>query len=73
MIPLAPNWIISPKMGTIGKLVADHATRRLNVEIISDATADEMMQAEVGTVAGDYVSYELEGQKYRFSLARLRG
>lgn len=73
MIPLAPNWIISPKMGTIGKLVADHAARRLDVEIISEATPEEMTQAEVGTVAGDYVSYELDGQKHRFSLARLRG
>lgn len=72
-VPLAPNWIISPKMKTVGKLVANHAERRLDVEIVSDATADEIKQAEIGTVAGDYVSYELDGEKHRFSLGRLRG
>lgn len=73
LIPLAPNWVISPKMGTIGRLVPNDAERRLDVEVVSGATAEEMKQAETGTVAGDYVSYELNGQKHRFSLGRLRG
>lgn len=73
LIPLAPNWIISPKMRTVGRLVPNHAERRMDVEIVNDATPAELKAAETGTVSGDYVTYELDGETHRFSIVRTRG
>tara|TARA_R110000868_G_scaffold249662_2_gene506173 strand:- start:7415 stop:10465 length:3051 start_codon:yes stop_codon:yes gene_type:complete len=73
LVPLAPNWVISPKMRTVGRLVANHAERRIDVEIVNDASPSEMAAAEVGTVTGDYVTYQLDGETHRFSFARVRG
>lgn len=73
LIPLAPNWVISPKNGTIGRLVPNHNEKRLDVEIVNNASAAEMKAAATGTVSKDQVIYEMDGQTYRFSIASVRG
>ncbi|WP_211363945.1 anti-phage-associated DUF1156 domain-containing protein [Sphingobium limneticum] len=73
LIPLAPNWTISPKMRTVGRLVANHSDRRMDIEIVTNATDAEMKAAETGTVDGDYVTYQLDGETHRFSISRSRG
>lgn len=73
MVPLAPNWIISPKTGVVGRLRTDHATKRIEVDIVTGATAAEVKAAAVGTVTGDFVQYELDGQTHRFSIGGVRG
>ncbi len=73
LIPLVPNLVISPKNGTIGRLVANHEDRRMDIEIINGASDQELDAAKVGTVADEYVSYTLNDIDYRFSVASVRG
>lgn len=73
MVPLVPSWVISPKHGTIGRLVPDHATKRMEVEIVNGASAAELKAAETGTISGDHVVYDLDGETHRFSMSALRG
>lgn len=73
MVPLAPNWVISPKTGVVGRLRADHTTKRIEVDIVTGATAAEVKAATVGTVVGDHVQYELDGRTHRFSISGIRG
>lgn len=72
-VPLVPSLVISPKTGTIGRLAANHDAKRVEIEVISGASAKELKAAAAGTVDGDYVSYELDGQAYRFSISSARG
>lgn len=73
LIPLVPNLVISPKNGTIGRLVANHAERRMDIEIVNGADDEELEAAKAGTVADEYVSYSLDGVQHRFSVASVRG
>lgn len=73
VIPLVPSLVISPKNGTIGRLVPNHAERRIDIEIVNGASPAELRAAAAGTVASEYVIYELDGVEHRFSIASVRG
>ncbi|BBC70894.1 DNA methylase [Altererythrobacter sp. B11] len=72
-VPLVPSLVISPKTGTIGKLVPDHESKRIEIEIETGVGKRALAEAENGTVDGDYVTYEMEGETYRFSISSVRG
>ena len=72
-VPLVPSLLISPKTGTIGKLVPNHETKPIEIEIETGAGKKAQSEAQAGTVSGDYVSYELDGVSYRFSISSVRG
>ena len=73
MIPLAPSWVISPKLGAFAKLVPNEDKKRFDVEIVSGASDTQMKEAEKGTVQGGDMVYSLHGQTHRFPIATLRG
>ena len=72
-IPLVPSLLISPKTGTIGRLVPDHTAKRIEIEIVQGANAKAMESAKAGTVDGDFVTYNMNGAIHRFSIASVRG
>ena len=72
-VPLVPSLVISPKTGTIGKLVPDHETKRIEIEIDTGVGKKALADAEDGTVDGDFVTYEMDGETYRFSISSVRG
>ena len=73
MIPLAPSWVISPKLGAFAKLVPNEEKKRFDVEIVSGASDTQMKEAEKGTVQGGDMVYSLHGRTHRFPIATLRG
>ena len=51
MVPLAPSWVIGEKSRCVAKLVKNDAEKRYDIEIHSDVTDAEMLEAkENGTV-----------------------
>ena len=73
LIPLAPSWVISPKLGTVAKLIPNKVERRFDIKVVNGATDDEMATAEQGTIQGTYVVYVLDGRTYRTPIRTLRG
>lgn len=73
MVPLAPSWVISPKQGTIAKLVPNHALKRFDIEIVSGVPDAEFEAAEIGTVQDGHMVYHLDGKTYRTPIKTLRG
>jgi putative DNA methylase len=48
-VPLAPSWIIGQKTMTIARLIPDKSTKSFRIEIVQDASPEEMEKA-----AGEY-------------------
>jgi len=44
--PLAPSWIIGQKTRTIARLIPDKSTKSFRIEIVQDATPEEMEKAK---------------------------
>lgn len=72
-VPLVPSLVISPKTGTIGKLKPNHEAKRIEIAIETGAGKRALAEAEAGTVDGDYVTYAMDGETYRFSISSARG
>ena len=52
MVPMAPTWIISKSRKVVARLVPDPILMRYGIEIHAGVSADEMAEAEYGTVQG---------------------
>jgi len=72
-VPLLPSWVISPKQGTIAKLVPDQKRKRFVIEIIDGASAKAIAAAEQGTVQNGEMVYALDRKTYRTPIKTLRG
>nr|WP_155998024.1 anti-phage-associated DUF1156 domain-containing protein [Thioalkalivibrio sp. ALMg13-2] len=73
MVPMAPSWVISTKRNVIAKLIPNHRTKRFDIEVVTDASAEEVKNARVGTVKNGKLDYELNGQRYTTPISTLRG
>ncbi len=73
MVPMLPSRIISPKLGTIAELKADHANQRFKIDVVSGCSKKEMEEAEKGTIIDGALVYELDGTTYRTPMKTLRG
>ena len=52
-VPLAPSWIIGQKTRTIARLVPEKATKSFRIEIVQDASPEEMEKAKLEGTAAD--------------------
>lgn len=59
MAPMAPSWVISKNRHVAAQLAPDHAGKRFEIAIKSDASAAEMQAAERGTMQDGHLVYEL--------------
>lgn len=73
MIPMAPSWVISKTWNVYGKLVPNFDKKRFDIEIISNASTEEMNAASQGTVRDESLIYELEGKIYQTPIRTIRG
>jgi len=73
MVPLASSWIISKNKRCVARLVPDRQQRRFAIDIVQGASAQEIADAELGTVQDGYLVYELDGKVHRTSIKTLRG
>ena len=73
MVPLAPSWVISRTRNVIARLVPDHRRRRFAIEIFAGVSAEELEEANKGTMRDGEVIYTLEDQTYRTDFKTIRG
>ena len=78
-VPLLPTLIVSKTKRVIAELRADSAGRCYDVLIRSNATDEEILNAERGTVRTDgrgqdpYLLHTVDGQEHRTRISSLRG
>lgn len=72
-VPLAPSWVISRNQRVVARLAPNAAATRFDIEIIQDATDDEIAEAAKGTVRGPDMVYMLDGVERRTAIMTLRG
>lgn len=72
-IPVLPSLIISRIKRTVGRLVANAAAKRLEIEVISGVNDAELGAAKLGTVQDRALVYEINGESYRTPIATIRG
>jgi putative DNA methylase len=72
-IPMAPTWVISVNQRAYAKLVPDYEQKRFDIEVVTDATAEEMEQAKKGTVREGNLVYQLDDTEYVIPIRTLRG
>ena len=73
MVPLSPSWIVSKTRNTVAKLLPDYEKKCFNINVINNATQQEMKEASKGTLQGNCLVYELQGKKHRIPIKTLRG
>ncbi|MBK1620014.1 DNA methylase [Lamprobacter modestohalophilus] len=72
-VPLLPTLIISTRSKCCATLNYNYEKKCFDIEIINNASSADMKRAELGTVQGGYLVYELDSKTYRTSIKTLRG
>jgi len=65
MVPLSTSWVISPRTGTIAKLMPNYEKKRFDIEVITGMPETEVNAATLGTVQDGNMVYSLDGKIYR--------
>jgi putative DNA methylase len=73
VVPLLPSLVISRIKRTIARLRPDHEAKRMELDIVPDASEAEMEAAKIGTVQDRALTFQLDGETYRTPLASIRG
>lgn len=72
-VPLCPSWVVSKSRNIVAKMVPDAKKKRFDIELVHDASKEQMREAEKGTVQDGALVYELNGDIYRTPIKTLRG
>lgn len=72
-VPLLPSLVISKLNCVVARLVPDPVNKRYEIEIIDNASEEQMKAAEKGTLSEGCLEHCVEGQLYRTKIATLRG
>ncbi|MGZ8908296.1 MAG: anti-phage-associated DUF1156 domain-containing protein, partial [Methylobacter sp.] len=73
LVPLSPSWIISKTRNMVAKLIPNPEQQRFDIAIVTGVSAEEMQQAEQGTIQNGYLTYSLNGKPYTTPIKTLRG
>lgn len=73
LVPMLPSLLVGRTDKVVARLVPNYDQRRFDIEIASQASDDEMLKAEVGTVQDECLVYVLDGEEYRTSMKTIRG
>lgn len=73
MVPMSPSWVISKLKNVIAKLIPDNKRKCFDIKVITNASPEEMKDADKGTVREGALVYELDGKTYRTTIKTLRG
>lgn len=72
-VPLAGSWVVSRNQKVVAQLVPNHACKAFDITLKHNASSEEIALAEVGTVQGGDLVYNLDDREHRTSIATLRG
>jgi putative DNA methylase len=72
-VPVLPSLVISRVRRTIGRLVQNHDAKRIEIEVLTDATDADLEAAKNGTYQGGAVVYDLNDETYRTPFEAIRG
>ena len=73
LVPMVPSWVISKQRNVVAKLIPNHELQSFEIKIVSSVSAEEMKQAEQGTVQNGCLTYSLNGKTYTTPIKTLRG
>lgn len=73
LVPMAPSWVISKTRNVVAKLVPDHAAKRYAIEIHTGVSADQMAEAEQGTVRDGRLVHPMNPERSGVEIKTIRG
>ncbi|MDX8128023.1 anti-phage-associated DUF1156 domain-containing protein [Methylomonas sp. OY6] len=73
LVPMSPSWVISKTRNVVAKLIPDYQQKRFDMAVVTGVSAEEMKQAELGTVRDGILVYTLDGKTYQTPIKTLRG
>ena len=73
-VPLAPSWVISKNLRTVAKLVARPKDKTYDIQIVTNASDDELEAAEkAGTLVDERVVHPANPDREGVALSVIRG
>lgn len=72
-VPLLPSLIVSKGWSVVAQLVPDPDNKRYNIELIQNATTEQLRDATKGTVQDGHLVHTVNGQTFRTKISTLRG
>ncbi len=73
LVPLLPSLVISRIRKTVARLVPNHAEKRIDIEVVTDVSPDELEAAKIGTVQKGSLVYSIDRETYRTPISTIRG
>lgn len=73
MVPMAPSWVISRTRNAVAKIVPDHANKRYDIEVHTGVSAEEMSDAELGTVRAGRLVHPMSPERSGVEIKTIRG
>jgi putative DNA methylase len=72
-VPMLPTLIVSKNQRVVARLVPDPVNKRYGIDIISDASEEQLKKASQGTIKDGSLEHEVAGKLYRTKISTLRG
>jgi putative DNA methylase len=73
MVPMAPSWVISKTRNVVAKLIPDPATKQYQIDIHTGVSAEEMAEAEKGTVRDGRIIHPMNPERSGVAITTIRG
>jgi putative DNA methylase len=73
MVPMAPSWVISKTRNVVAKLIPDPATKQYQIDIHTGVSAEEMAEAEKGTVGDGRIIHPMNPERSGVAITTIRG
>jgi len=73
LVPLCPSWVVSKSRNIVARLNPDHENKRFKIDLVHNASKNQMHEADKGTVQDGALCYNLDGRTYRTPIKTLRG
>ena len=73
LVPVAPSWVISRNQRVIAKLTPRPERKDYDISIVTNASVEEMAEAEHGTLVGDAVIHPANPNREGVAMSVIRG
>jgi putative DNA methylase len=72
-VPMLPTMVVSKGWAVVARLVPDFIKKRYDIELVQNATSEQLKAAETGTIQGGYLVHSIGAQEFRTKVSTLRG